>query len=112
MFYGPVRAVFRYEERYKEFFPKAKEYFFSFTEQLHAVSAVIRHAEIMAKKNEKIAADVTRLMEEKKLGTIVPFVFFAMYPEVVPTKPEPGFDTLRPVLEEYFDRHIVVDGSS
>ena len=112
LFYAPIRAVFRYEGKFREVCPKRKDYYFTFTEQIHAVGSVVRHAEIRVKSKEPNAADVTSLLEEKGKGTIVPFAFFAMYPEPIPAKPEPGFDKLRPLLIEYFDRHILVDESS
>ena len=65
-----------------------------------------------ASQDEEVVADglrtVKRVLAEKKAGTLVEFAFFAAYPEPIPRKAEPGWDTLLPRLEKYFDESILV----
>jgi tetratricopeptide (TPR) repeat protein len=103
--YAVARAFYRYEGPFGKDFPKAKEYRFSFREQLYAVGAAVSTA---VDSEHEITEELTRLLAEKKSGTLVPFVFFALYPEPIPRKPEKDFDKLVPRLTEYFDSHIVV----
>ncbi len=106
-FYAVARASYRYEGSYAASCP-GREYLFTFREQLFAAGAAVHWAEDARKDGEKVADDLGRLLAEKKTKTLVPFVFFAMYPEPTPAEPEKDFDVLRPVLEKYFDEKILV----
>jgi tetratricopeptide (TPR) repeat protein len=103
LYYGVARAYYRQEGPFERDFPKLEEYRFTFYEQLYAVGALLQGSE-----GKKVSKGIERLQAERKAGTIVPFVFFAIYPEPIPKKPEPRFDDLLPVLEKYFDEHILV----
>ncbi|MHC4340074.1 MAG: hypothetical protein ACYSX0_07680, partial [Planctomycetota bacterium] len=83
-----------------------KEYRFSFREQLDAVAAALSASE--AKKSP--SKDFKIIQAERKAGRIVPFIFFAMYPEPIPEQPERYFEALKHRLETFFDQQIVVRG--
>lgn len=106
-YYAMARAVYRYEGLFGRAFP-GREYRFTFREQIEAVGAAVQCAGDMRVDGKKVGEDLTKLLREKDAGTLVPFAFFAMYPEPVPAEPEKDFDLLRPRLEKYFDEKILV----
>ena len=65
-----------------------------------------------AEEGEEVTAGLERLLAEKKAnGTRVP-AFFALYPMPIHKGAERGFVDLLPVLEKYFDEHILVSKGS
>jgi tetratricopeptide (TPR) repeat protein len=104
-YYGGARAHFRHEGGFKKAFPREKIYRYTFCEHLFAMGAVVQGA---ASRAKPLSAGLKRLVAEKKAKTIIPFLYFAAYPEVLPRKPEKGFDSLEPILVKYFDEHILV----
>ncbi len=105
MFYAVARAHYRYEGGFRRDHPQAKEYAFTFREQLFAVGSALSYMEVQ-KAGER-SEDSTLLIAQKKAKSLVPFVFFAMYPEPVPQQPERGWEDLKPLLEKYFDERIL-----
>ncbi|MCZ6572997.1 MAG: hypothetical protein O7C98_07495 [Planctomycetota bacterium] len=108
IYYASARAVYRYEGEFQAAFPEAKEYRFTFREQLFAIGALVRGTESEQKEN-KVASDLKRLLRESRKKDVVAYVFWATYPEPLPATPEACFGALRPKLERYFDEHIVVN---
>jgi len=104
-FYIMARAAYRHEGRFQRDHPDAKEYRFTFREQLFALGAAIPSAE--AEKSSRRSKEFKALLAEKKAGTLVPFVFFALYPEPLPLQPERDFETLKPILEKYFNERVL-----
>ncbi|MHC4547745.1 MAG: tetratricopeptide repeat protein [Planctomycetota bacterium] len=105
IYYGIARAWYRYEGGYRRAFGRGR-YRFTFREQLFALGAALDGARSARRDGDKVPADLKRLRELQRKKTLVPFVFFALYPEPVPAKAEPGFERLKPQLERYFDTHI------
>ncbi len=105
--YAMARAVYRYEGAYGRECP-GKEYRFTLREQVFAASAAVRSAQDDQKEGKKVPPDLARLVAEAKAKTLVPFVFFALYPEPLPAEPERDFEVLRPRLQKYFDERILV----
>lgn len=105
MFYAVARAHYRYEGAFRRDHPQAKEYAFTFREQLFAVGSALSYAETQKGSERSEASEL--LIAQKKAKTLVPYVFFAMYPEPVPQQPERGWEELKPLLEKYFDERIL-----
>jgi hypothetical protein len=105
MFYAVARAHYRHEGRFARDHPGAKEYRFTFREQLFAAGAAVVYAE--AQKPAERSADARMLLAQKKAKTIVPFLFFATYPEPLADPPERHFESLKPILEKYFNENIL-----
>jgi tetratricopeptide (TPR) repeat protein len=105
IYYGIARAHYRYEGGYRRELGRGK-YRFTFREQLLALGAALSGARSARKDREAIPKDLKRLLDLEKRRELVPFAFFAIYPEPVPRQPERGFDRLKPQLERYFDRRI------
>jgi tetratricopeptide (TPR) repeat protein len=105
LYYGLARAYYRYEGEFKRDHPAAKDYFFSFREQLFATGTALTSVE--AEKSAKRSPEFKALIAEKKAKTLVPFLFFAAYPEPIPQQAERGWESLKPVLEKYFDEKIL-----
>jgi tetratricopeptide (TPR) repeat protein len=103
--YGIARAYYRYEGGYRRDFGRAK-YRFTFREELLGLGAAVSGARSAKKDRERIPKDLKRLLDLQKKKELVPFAFFAIYPEPIPRGPERGFDRLKPQLERYFDRNI------
>jgi len=112
MTYAAARAAYRHEGMFDRDFPKGKGYRFTIRELLFAVSSAVTWAEPRIAKKEPVAEDLARLVQEKKAGQLIPFAFFALYTPPIRQPPERDFDTLKPVLERYFDEHIVVAAGS
>jgi tetratricopeptide (TPR) repeat protein len=104
-YYALARGYYRYEDGFKRDHPDAKEYAFTFRELLFGFGTALNAAEGL--KAAKRSPEFKLLIAEKKAKTLVPFLFFAAYPEPVPQRPERGFEQLKPVLERYFDTKIV-----
>lgn len=103
--YGIARAYYRYEGGYRRDFGRAK-YRFTFREELLGLGAALSSARTEKKDREPIPKDLERLLDLQKEKELVPFAFFAIYPEPIPRTPERGFDRLKPQLERYFDSKI------
>lgn len=106
--YAAARAVYRWGGKFASDFPQAKAYVFTFREQMWAMGVFADSAAEEKKGGAKLSADMTRVLAERKAGTLAPFTFFAAYPEPLTATPEREFDLLRPRLEKYFDEKIVV----
>jgi len=104
-YYVVARASYRYEGGFQRDHPAAKEYVFTFREQLFAFGAALNAAE--AAPAAKRSQELKLLIAEKKAKTLVPFLFFAAYPEPLPQQPERDWESLKPVLEKYFDQKII-----
>ena len=105
IYYGIARAHYRYEGGYRREVDRGK-YRFTFREQLLALGAALWGARSAREDREPIPKDLKRLLDLGKKKELVPFAFFAIYPEPVARQPERGFDRLKPQLERYFDRRI------
>ena len=103
--YGIARAYYRYEGGYRREYGKAK-YRFTFREELLGIGAAVSGARSAKKNREPVPKDLKRLLDLEKKKELVPFAFFAIYPEPIPRGSERGFDRLKPQLERYFDRRI------
>lgn len=104
-YYVVARASHRYEGGFQRDHPAAKEYAFTFREQLFAFGAALDSAE--SAPAAKRSPEMKLLIAEKKANTLVPFLFFAAYPEPIPPQPERDWESLKPVLEKYFDQKII-----
>jgi len=105
IYYGIARAHYRYEGVYQREYGRAK-YRFTFREELLGLGAAVSGARSAKKDREPIPKDLKRLLDLERKKELVPFAFFAIYPEPIPRGPERGFDRLKPRLERYFDRNI------
>jgi len=112
LMYAAARAAYRHEGMFERDFPKGKGYRFTLRELLFALSSAVTWAEPRLAKKEPVAEDLARLVREKQAGRLIPFAFFALYTRPLPARPERDFDTLKPLLERYFDEHIVVPAGS
>lgn len=106
--YAAARAYYRREGPFARDFPDAKEYSFTFREQMFAMNALAAALAEKAKEGAAFTPDALRILEERKAGTLPEFTFFAVYTEPVGASPEPGLDALRKRLAKYFDERIVV----
>ncbi len=104
-YYALARAFYRHEGGFKRDQPAAKEYAFTFREQLFGFGAALNTAE--GQKSAKRSPESKLLIVERKAKTLVPFLFFAAYPEPIQQQPERDWESLKPVLEKYFDQKIV-----
>ena len=107
-YYAAARAVYRWEGRYMRDFPAAKTYSFTFKEQMFAMCVLAAAADAQRAEGKTNSDDLKRAVAEKKAHTLTEFTFFAVWPEPLSAKSEPGLDALRPRLEKYFDEKIVV----
>jgi tetratricopeptide (TPR) repeat protein len=106
IYYGIARAYYRYEGMYRREYGRGVKYRFTFREELLGLAAAVSGARSAKKDREPVPKDLKRLLDLEKRKQLVPFAFFAIYPEPVPRGAERGFDRLKPQLERYFDRRI------
>ena len=107
-YYAAARAVYRYEGPYARDFPGAAPYRFTFREQMYAMGVLAASARDARRSGTRLSGGLKRVLSEDSAGSLVPFTYFAVYPEAVPALPEPGFDALLPRLERYFDQKVLV----
>jgi len=107
-YYAAARAVYRWEGRFTRDFPAAKTYAFTFKEQMFAMCVLAAEADAQRAEGKSNADDLKRVSAERKAKTLTEFTFFAVWPEPLSSKSEPGLDALRPRLEKYFDEKVLL----
>jgi hypothetical protein len=107
-YYAAARAVYRWDGRFTRDFPAAKSYAFTFREQMFAMCVLAAAADVQRADGKANSEDLKRVVAERKARTLTEFTFFAVWPEPLSSKSEPGLDALRPRLEKYFDEKVLL----